>query len=201
MISVQPHVPATLPLLQSRSSAEEKKLCPERVSNHWPPKLEMFSHTKQRATVRSGIRGVHKHRALVSPGEEILCGGAQYMWALSTALGVKSPFIDSNSDVAPKGFWRLYTNEDPGHLATGVYGRITVYRHAFLILAQDGGERVRPEAGLDALSSSQQTHCRVVSHLPLPGDEPRVPRIVGVAVRTSCYIRRREHDHELRRTY
>lgn len=77
------------------------------------------------------------------------------------------------------------------HHATGVYGRITVYRHAFLILAQDGGDRVRPAADLDALLSSR---------LPLPGDEPRISRIVGVLVRTSCYIRRQEHVYKLRRT-
>jgi hypothetical protein len=93
------------------------------------------------------------------------------MWALSTGLGFMSPFIASNFEVAPKVFRRLYTFEVPVHHATGVDGRIAVYLHAFFILAQDGGDRVRPAAGLDAMLSS---------HLPLPGDEPRISRIVGV---------------------
>jgi hypothetical protein len=60
-----------------------------------------------------------------------------------------------------------------------------------MILAQDGGDPVRPAAGLDALLGSL---------LPLPGDEPRTSRIVGVPVRTSCYIRGKEHVCKLRRT-
>ena len=93
------------------------------------------------------------------------------MWALSTALGFRSPFVASNFQVAPKVLRRLYILEVTVYHATGVDGRITVYLHVFLILAPDGGDRVRPAAGLDALLRSL---------LPLPGDEPRISRTVGV---------------------
>jgi len=100
------------------------------------------------------------------------------MWALNTALGFLSPFIASNFEVAPKGLRRLCTLEVPVHHATGVYGRITVYLRAFLILAPDGGDRVRPAGGLDALLSS---------HLPLPGDEPRISRNESLSVHPVTY--------------
>jgi len=80
--SVQPHVPATLPLgenaqyqqssrlLQSRSSSgvREKSLTGTRIKPLTTQITDLFSHTKQRATVRTGITVVHKYQVPVYTG-------------------------------------------------------------------------------------------------------------------------------------
>ena len=51
--------------------------------------------------------GVYEFRMLGRPGDNILCGGASYLWALCVEITACHLYGDHNFEVAPRIFGQL----------------------------------------------------------------------------------------------